>query len=189
MDKFHRIENNNGVLLTGKIPVDLQSFRGQARLRDYAWRITEELGEAMHAQDPDYRREEIVDALHFLVELCIASGLEAREIVPGDRTPDEGDNLSVLVDRIQMADVGILHFEYVVAVFIRELAMTINLLTNRPWKQKRRDVSPLIFRNELIKLVWRFGILCVVLGFTSDTLYQGYFNKAKTNQQRITSGV
>ena len=90
MHKYHNIEKKNGLLQTESVPVDINSKEGQQRLKDFAWRITEELGEAMnclknkpwkqtHFQtDLDHYYEEISDAFHFFIELCILSGLDAE---------------------------------------------------------------------------------------------------------------
>jgi hypothetical protein len=92
MEKYHPIERKNGGLQTEDVPVDLQSYTGQARLKDFAWRITEELGEAMNClkmkswkttpmdTDVDHYKEELADAFHFFVELCILSGIGAHEL-------------------------------------------------------------------------------------------------------------
>lgn len=92
MEKYHPIEEQQGLLLTPDIPVNLHDPKGQARLKDFAWRVTEELGEAMNClknkpwkqtfmeTDEAHYKEEIVDALHFFVELCILSGFDAESL-------------------------------------------------------------------------------------------------------------
>lgn len=92
MEKYHKIEKENGLLQTGKVPVDMDSSMGQARLKDFAWRITEEIGEAMNTlknkpwkqtqmeTDVTHYLEEIVDAFHFFIELCILSGFTAESL-------------------------------------------------------------------------------------------------------------
>lgn len=85
MDKYHQIEKDNGLLQTEEVPVDLHSKFGQARLKDFAWRITEELGEALEAfrihKDPKHCNEEIADALHFLTEMTILADVSPAQIV------------------------------------------------------------------------------------------------------------
>ena len=92
MKKYHEIEAKVGLLQTPEIPVDMDSHLGQARLKDFAWRITEELGEAMNClknkpwkvtqmeTDKNHYYEEIADAFHFFIELCILSGLDADSL-------------------------------------------------------------------------------------------------------------
>lgn len=92
MEKYHHIEKKNGLLQTEDCPVNIDDNKGQARLKDFSWRITEELGEAMNclknkpwkqthmATDETHYREELIDALHFFVELFILSGMSAEDV-------------------------------------------------------------------------------------------------------------
>ena len=90
MEKYHHIEKSVGLLQTEDVPVNLHSHKGQARLKDFAWRITEEIGEAMSClknkpwkqtqmeTDVIHYYEELSDALHFFIELCILSGIDEK---------------------------------------------------------------------------------------------------------------
>jgi hypothetical protein len=78
MVKYEKIEKRNGLLQTDLIPVDLHCKNGQARLKDFAWRFTEELTEAGDAEGILHRQEELADALHFLIELCILVGIDDK---------------------------------------------------------------------------------------------------------------
>ncbi len=92
IEKYHVIEKANGLLITEDVPVDLDSAKGQQRLKDFAWRVTEELGEAMNClknkpwkqtqmeTDKEHFVEEIADAFHFFIELCILIGLDAESL-------------------------------------------------------------------------------------------------------------
>lgn len=51
MIKYHDIELRSGLMQTEDCPVNLDDKRGQARIKDYAWRVTEELGEALDAKE------------------------------------------------------------------------------------------------------------------------------------------
>lgn len=57
---------------TEDCPVNLDDKRGQARIKDFSWRITEEIGEALDAMENEsallHFHEELVDGLHFLTE-------------------------------------------------------------------------------------------------------------------------
>jgi len=64
----------------------------QAHLKDFAWRLTEEIGEAMNclknkpwkqsemATDSAHFYEELADAFHFFIEMCIIAGLDAKSL-------------------------------------------------------------------------------------------------------------
>ena len=92
MERYHKIEAENGLLLTDQVPVDLDSYKGQARLRDFIYRTTAELfesGECLKlkawvqtplATDRQHFYEEIADALHFMIEFCILAGLDAQSL-------------------------------------------------------------------------------------------------------------
>jgi hypothetical protein len=92
METFHAIEEARGLLPDPDVPVDLTTHEGQAVLRSYAWYITEELGEAMNLlKNRPWKQktypvevykfyEELADAFHFFVELCILSGLSADDL-------------------------------------------------------------------------------------------------------------
>jgi dimeric dUTPase (all-alpha-NTP-PPase superfamily) len=92
MSKYHLIEAKNGCLTTDEVPVNIQTCLGQQRLKDFAWRVTEEIGEAMNClknkpwkqsnmeTDEMHYKEEIIDAAHFFIELCILSGIEADDL-------------------------------------------------------------------------------------------------------------
>lgn len=89
MDKFHSTEKLNQLLQTEDIPVLIDDPKGQARLKDLSWRITEELAEAMGClknrpwkrtqmpTDQAHFYEELADFLHFSLELFISAGLNA----------------------------------------------------------------------------------------------------------------
>ena len=92
MEKYHRIEKGNGLLLYEGVPIDLHDRMGQARIRELIRRTVEELFEASHTlknspwkgshvlTDEDHFYEELADALHFFIELCIAVGLDAETL-------------------------------------------------------------------------------------------------------------
>jgi len=88
--KYHVIESDNGFVFPKEIPLNLDSPQAQLRLKEFAWRITEELAEAMsclknkpwkstHMEtDKSHYFEELADAFHFFVEMVILSGLDAN---------------------------------------------------------------------------------------------------------------
>lgn len=52
MEKYHHIEAKSGLCQTEDCPVNLDDKRGQARLKDFAWRATEEVAEAFETLEP-----------------------------------------------------------------------------------------------------------------------------------------
>ncbi len=92
MDKYDELEKRNNLLLYEGVPIDLHDRMGQARIRELIRRTVEELFEASHClknsawknshvlTDEDHFYEEIADAFHFFIELCIATGLNAEAL-------------------------------------------------------------------------------------------------------------
>lgn len=190
MEKYHLIEAKNGLLQTSDIPVNLHDAKGQARLKDFAWRITEELAEAMDAitsykEIGDHAKEEIADALHFLVEMAILSGIEPLDLTGCSPMFIGRDKLEVLWayperHNIQSPGQAILNF-------IRELGMVCHLLKNKPWKQSQMitdvDEYRLRFRNAFISFI----DICIAMRITPSELFNLYFRKSEVNKFRQRS--
>jgi len=188
MQKYHDIEKSSGLIITEDVPVDLHDSRGQARLKDFAWRITEELGEALeafrvHRDIREHYDEEIADALHFLVEFTILAGVTADRFQLGgqDKLDDLFNANWAATSRVYSSlcrDVG---------RTVEALAVACNCLKNKPWKSTMilTDVEYFITR---VKVVWcRFAELCQRSGLNSDKIFDLYFRKSEVNKFRIRS--
>ena len=91
MEKYDSLERANGFPVPIP-PVDLHDRHGQVYIRELIRRTVEELFEASHClknsawkqshilTDEDHFYEEIADAFHFFIELCIAVGLEEEAL-------------------------------------------------------------------------------------------------------------
>lgn len=89
-EKYHTIEKKTGALVPD-LPLDLNTFHGQERTRLLIYRIAEELFEAGNCLrnkawkesqvpcDIDHFLEEMSDAVHFLIQLYIELGLDAKD--------------------------------------------------------------------------------------------------------------
>lgn len=87
-EAYQKIERSQGFDCPD-VPGPLDDAKFQAHLKDLAFRCVTELVEAMEClknkpwklsqvpTDVDHYYEELADALHFFVELCSASGLDA----------------------------------------------------------------------------------------------------------------
>jgi len=93
MAKYHDIEAMNGANVVPEgLHGELDDRRLQYRLKDLAYRVVEELSEATNClknkpwkqdavvTDSDHFYEELADAFHFFVELCITAGLSASDL-------------------------------------------------------------------------------------------------------------
>lgn len=193
MKKYHVIEATSGLLQTYNIPVDLDDAKVQARIKDFAWRCTEELMEAMDAyQHKTHLGEEIADAFHFLVELVILAGFSAKDIVKGvylkeiqDKSPTE-DKLDVLYREAGTTGYGAVLFDTVMW-FLISLGMTCHCLKNKPWVKTQRVTDKEEFKKRLCFAFRRFIYICIMAGIDAESLYGLYFRKSEVNKFRQRS--
>jgi len=169
MDKYHHIESKNGLLQTPDVPVDLHDRFGQARIKDMAWRMTEEFTEATDAREHrEHYLEELIDALHFLVELFILSDFH-----PGGTLPQWFTNLAG-----QTAE------PYQV---IERIGCACNTLKQKPWKSSHMLTDVAKFRSHLLEAWEAFVRLMITEGLTPEDVYDLYFRKSSVNAFRIRS--
>jgi len=195
--------------LPTEIPVNLHWSNHQSCLKDFAWRITEELGEALearwlHSDIPSHYDEEIIDALHFLVEFTILAGIDERELVDlaTREHPVETQDVDGLVILYVEALIKPMFREtypkmdpkrdyknlaLVVGIFVEALATTCNTLKNKPWKQTQMMTDIDYFKKKLAEAWIRFIQICIVSGITELDLYRLYFKKQEVNKFRQRS--
>jgi hypothetical protein len=189
MAKYHDIEKKNGALQTEDCPVNLTSRTGQARIKDFAWRITEELGEALDAEyayEFDLAREELMDGLHFLIEMTILMGREkyldslSEAFTKGCNYIALGNFADSLGNKREITPRRATPIE----IFIKCLALMCNELKNRPWKQTitRVDLDKVYGQLENLWVVYM--AICSRHFPTANSIYIGYFGKAAINQTR-----
>jgi hypothetical protein len=168
--KYHPIEDRNGLLHTPLIPVNLHDRFGQAQLKDLAWRMTEEFTEATDAgEDYVHYLEEIIDAFHFFVELCILAGYrptDSLEKMHLDSSQNWVGQPYKVIERVGCA---------------------MNCLKNKPWKQTHMLTDIEKF-NRLLGEAWvEFILIFVGNSLTSDDVYDLYFRKSEVNKFRQRS--
>ena len=197
MEKYHIIEATSGLLQTYDVPVDLDDAKGQARIKDFAWRCTEELMEAMDAYQHKgnnliHLGEEIADALHFLVELVILAGFTAKDIVEGiylrktqDKSPAE-DKLDILYKEAVTMGYGAVLFDTIMW-FLIPLGMTCHCLKNKPWVRTQRVTDRKEFKERLCFAFRRFIYICVMAEINAEELFGLYFRKSDVNKFRQRS--
>lgn len=189
MGKYHDIELKSGLLQTEDCPVNLDDKRGQARIKDFSWRVTEELGEALDARaNSDHYQEELIDGLHFLTELTVLAGKDYDTILPEGIPTYHEDHLEDLVENAKnlMDDYGG-NLTYWVTKFIEQLAMMCNCLKNKPWKQSMMKTDPEAFYHRLTN-VWVYYItILVTSGMNAQDIANIYLKKSQVNQFRQRS--
>lgn len=188
MAKYEGIEERNGLLETHDVPVDIDSYKGQARLKNFAWRVTEELTEALepvyannftlapNSEDYIHTIEEYIDAVHFMAELTILSGLDDQPIF--DISPKE---------RVEINNPFYLVINTMLVIM--NLGLAMNCLKNKPWKQTHvtTDVEKysqyIVNAGKVLTLILRD-----YFGLQGDKLANCYLNKADVNKFRQESG-
>ena len=182
MEKYHDIEFKSGLMQTEDCPVNLDDKRGQARIKDFAWRITEEIGEALDAIENEsgesallHFHEELVDGLHFLTEMTILTGYDLPEYTTLKDLIEEGSYR----DCYSLNDLVSDHVCY--------LGMMCNCLKNKPWKQSMMRTNKENFYKHL-KLVWsNYIAILTSQDLTEEEITDLYLRKSHVNQFRVRS--
>lgn len=195
MGKYHDIELKSGLLQTEDCPVNLDDKRGQARIKDFSWRVTEELGEALDARsNKDHYQEELIDGLHFLTELTVLVGKDYDSILPQGTPLYDSDHLEDLVEnakevisrRASQGENGY-SLEYWVSKFIENLGMMCNCLKNKPWKQSMMKTDREAFYSRLSEVWVIYITILVVSGMNAQDIADIYLKKSQVNQFRQRS--
>lgn len=182
MEKYHDIEFKSGLMQTEDCPVNLDDKRGQARIKDFSWRITEEIGEALDAIENEsgesallHFHEELVDGLHFLTEMTILTGYDLPEYTTLKDLIEEGSYR----DYYTLNDLVSDHVMY--------LGMMCNCLKNKPWKQSMMKTNKENFYKHL-KLVWsNYIAILTSQDLTEEEITDLYLRKSQVNQFRVRS--
>lgn len=210
MIKYHDIELRSGLMQTEDCPVNLDDKRGQARIKDYSWRVTEELGEALDARMQDdlpHFKEELIDGLHFLTELSILSGIGVDNIIRNGIDyweEKEGNSWAsgVLWDSVvgEAYDLdklrGLLHLagylyddfelEERISSFVMHIGMTCNCLKNKPWKQSNMITDKEAFYKSL-GATWISYISILMITMDAEEICDTYLRKSQVNKFRQRS--
>lgn len=190
MGKYHDIELKSGLLQTEDCPVNLDDKRGQARIKDFSWRVTEELGEALDAKaNKDHYQEELIDGLHFLTELTILAGKDYNTILPLNIPKYNEDHLRDLVENAKEAIYRKTnyHLDFWVSRFIEQLAMMCNCLKNKPWKQSMMKTDQEAFYNRLAEAWVCYIAILVISEMGAEDIANVYLKKSQVNQFRQRS--
>lgn len=178
MDKYHYIEERSGLLQTADCPVNLDDRRGQARIKDFSWRVTEELGEALDAlgqDDMEHFAEELVDGLHFLTELTILAGLDWDDLLP----------LEVMYSNTaSRANDGL---DQRVYDYVEGIGMMCNCLKNKPWKQSMMQTDRVAFFARLHSVWARYIAIMETVFESPEDIVSVYLKKSQVNKFRQRS--
>jgi len=160
--------------------VAVNSQVGQILIKDFLWRITEEVGESLEASligEPlEKIYEELADGLHFVAGLAVITNMKDPFIKAWNETvmgpqPRGGitSQHTYLYDLI--ASLGILG----------------NTLKMKPWKQTQVLTDEVYFSQCLQNMITCFLRFCIVCNLTHHQLLDYYHRKSEVNLFRIRS--
>lgn len=182
-ERYDEIEEANGFPIPHS--KSLHDRLVQYRIKDFMWRTTEEIAEALEHEPPiaEWRDEwndngkirhffeELVDSVHFFAELSIMAQFNPEEI------KHVAKDAEVLVaDDPDWGDVKMYCGDFVWA-----MGLAANMLKNKPWKQTHMETDVDRFKRQL-RLCWsRYCDIIGYLGMTWDEFYVLYARKYAVN--------
>lgn len=177
-EKFLPIEMGNG-RATADYPVDINSRVGQIVIKDFLWRITEEIVEALDSTDRTDRIEELADVLHFITELCLLIGVRLSE------KGDDSDDRLIAITKHQTKDIGISDASDQAMLVISFLGKAGNLLKGRPWKREYPDTDMASLKGYIVNAYHAVIGMFVNEGLDGHGIFKAYFAKEAINQERL----
>lgn len=194
-DKYHHIEVDSGARISEHCPVNLHDRKDQLQIKDYAWRVIEEVGEALDAsQTKDHYQEELVDGLHFLTEMTILVGLDWGQLIPEELRVDGTDHLEYMVTRAKSDMMGLFGhplksdpLPHLVSNLVMEMGMMCNCLKNKPWKQSMMITDEKAFYGRLWRVWGVYVALLLNSGLDADSITDTYLRKSQVNKFRQRS--
>jgi hypothetical protein len=179
-------------------PMVVHTRESQVVIKDFLWRITEELCEALELldrkDDPEIGPlfiEELSDALHFMVELCILVGIDSNniehrltEVMRGHAGPDANPTMGLPGFFTWLDNVERMDFTSGVMGTVYQLGLAGNCLKNKPWKQTDMLTDEEKFNHKIFCAFTELVRLIHGLGMNIQGLYLIYYRKSIVNQFR-----
>lgn len=203
--KYTPIEKQNGLLQTELFPGDLDDKRSQSRMKDFAWRVQEELYEATESlthkeHDMVHFLEEMIDAVHFFTELNLFCGYSSQTVAEFyGWEPKEGDKfkfLETLAEKLNEmtegpAGKGDKNYSIPSVIYMgigQPIGDAMNKLKNKPWKQTHMVTDKEEFRKCLLcSWLGFFRVLHNMFDLSAEDIFTLYFKKSEVNKFRIKS--
>jgi len=181
--KYQQVENLGELTPKGYL-TSLQTKASQKVLKDFAWRVTEEVTEMFHSiyeqDDPEHPKEEIADTMHFYVELLILSGLDYDKF----EMYNVKENWVPVKYRENVLELESMRF-------INLLGDAMNILKNKPWKLSEVPSDEDEYIRRLKRTFPAFLRLVEAYNFTQqkdfgiEELYIYYTKKHMVNHFRV----
>lgn len=171
-------------------PVPLHHQHGQRIIKDFAWRVTEELTESFEAwqkHGDDYEvaqlhaLEELADAMHFFVELCLFAGVTVEQCL------NHMQHAYPPVAQSGTVHAGERHSAVAYWTVVYQLGIAMNFLKNKAWKTSHVPTDEGRFREALLIAFASLVQLWASLGYEMQDLHAFYFRKSEVNKFRQRS--
>lgn len=190
-EKYVEIEGMGDLL--EKTKTNLDTLEGQIWLKDFLYRTIEEVGESFEVilvnefaekdwtmickLDQTHYSEELIDALHFFVELCLIAGIDRSEFKDLSEYGYQVGNQS-----ITFTDFKVRHWNVV-----QNLTLAGNKLRNKKWKKTHVLTDRKIFK-QYIEQAFESLMNCLrCVGLQDKDIYNLYFKKNEVNKFRQES--
>jgi len=177
MKKYHDIEVKNG-FPDIEIPLMINDPGDQLKIKEFCWRVTEELAEAQEAfisefpatddfNNHPHTMEELSDALHFLTEIFTMLEFDHQEKFPpiGPEHDKEGS--------------------FFLPTYY--LGLAANCLKNKPWKSTHVPTDKNKFLKHLREARCALVNIFVSFGCTEEDIWDAYIDKNRINYERINT--
>jgi len=189
--KYVDIENMGDLLESTE--TNVHTMEGQVWLKDFLYRTTEEVGESFEVilinefakkdwsmicdLDQTHYSEELIDSIHFFVELCIIAGIDRSEFLDISTYGKTSGNMDLTPTGFKVR-----HWE-----IIQNLTLAGNKLRNKKWKKTHVLTDVPIFTQYLIQAFDSIVACLRAVGLDDCDIYNLYFKKNKVNQFRQRS--
>lgn len=192
IDKYIEIEGMGDLM--NKTKTNLDTLEGQVWIKDFIYRSIEEVGESfevirnMDSWDslPEKLKihycEEIIDALHFFIEMCIICGytyedFNLRDIHRFNFYYNSGQY------KCDHDDFVLRHWSY-----IESITLAGNCLRNKKWKKTQMLTDRNKFKEYLDEAFFNLLQIVCAVGMDKKGIYNLYFKKNEVNKFRQNSG-
>jgi len=174
------------------IPIDIDTFEGQAAIKDYLEiRVVEELMEMREAiNDAVYGNginehiyEEVGDSFNFLINSYILYGWSFDKFKSVERLWQDFKSTNTIPSMIKSltVDTAILEVVY-------DIGLTCNKLKIRPWKKSQYLTDMLVFEERLERIYYSFMTLVFHLNIHPEMLWSIFSRKNQCNEFRLDTG-
>ncbi len=157
-------------------PFDIDSAEHQIWIKDFLWRVVEEIAEAYEADIEGNRAhivEELADALHFIIEIMILCGVEPHSWDLGT----VARNATLCMDDTTTLEGACFEVCYMAG-------LTGNTLKNKKWKRTsmQTDIHKFtaLLQTTFEKVIGTF----ITMHLTIEEIFVFYFKKSEVNKFR-----